>query len=100
MSFFKRLAGLLGNPGARSGSPFYHFSVRCNRCGEVIEARVNLNNDLSPEFGEGEGGPQTYVCRKGLIGSGRCFQSIEVTLQFDARRKLTDRQIVGGTFVD
>jgi hypothetical protein len=100
MSFFKRLAGLFGNPATRSGSPYYNFSVRCNRCGEVIEARVNLSNDLSVEYGEGEDGPQTYVCRKGLVGSGRCFQSIEVTLRFDGRRQLTDRQVVGGTFVD
>ena len=98
MSFFKRLAGLFGGPATGDGGSDYRFAVRCNRCGEQIEARVNLSNDLSVEYGEGEE-EQTYVCRKSFMGAGRCFQTIEVTLQFDARRQLTERQIIGGTFV-
>jgi hypothetical protein len=36
--------------------------------------------------------------RKVLMGSGRCFQPIEVTLKFDEGRRLLERQITGGKF--
>jgi hypothetical protein len=91
MSFFKKLFGG-GTPS--SNANFYIFNVRCERCGETIEGRVNLNNDLSLDD---EGG---YRVRKVLIGSGHCFQQIEVTLKFNAERQLQEKQVNGGTFVN
>ena len=44
MGFFKRL---FGGASARTKKEFYTFSVKCKRCGEVIEGRVDLDNDLS-----------------------------------------------------
>ena len=91
MGFLKKL---FGGGGTSSGADFYTFSVRCDRCGETIEGKVNMNNDLSLDDEDG------YHVRKVLIGSsGRCFQQIEVVLKFDASRKLQDRQISGGKFV-
>jgi hypothetical protein len=37
--------------------------------------------------------------RKVLIGSGRCFQPIEVKLTFDANRNIISREITGGDFI-
>ena len=91
MGFFKKLFGG-GIPS--SSSNFYTFTVRCDRCGEIIEGRVNLNNDLSLD---NEGG---YHVRKVLMGSGHCFQQIEVTLKFDAERQLQEKQVNGGKFAD
>ncbi len=76
----------------------YHtINVKCNRCGEVIEGRVDLDNDLSLND-EGDG----YLVRKGLIGSGDtlCFQQIEVELTFDPARQLQEKTITSGTFVE
>jgi hypothetical protein len=91
MGFLKKLFG--GGPTS-SSSDFYTFNVVCDRCGEVIEGKINMNNDLSLHDEDG------YFVRKVLIGSGRCFQQIEATFKFDAARKLQDRQISGGTFVE
>lgn len=91
MGFLKKL---FGGGGTSPGSDFYTFSVRCDRCDEVIEGKVNMNNDLSLDD---EGG---YHVRKVLIGSGRCFQQIEVKLRFDASRQLLEKQISGGKFVE
>ena len=44
MGFFKKL---FGGGTSSSSSNFYPFNVRCDRCDETIEGRVNLNNDLS-----------------------------------------------------
>jgi hypothetical protein len=41
-----------------------------------------------------------YTCRKVLMGSGRCFQQIEVELTFNANRGITNTEISGGRFVD
>jgi hypothetical protein len=82
------------------GSPMVHtISVKCNRCGEILTARVNMANDLSVEFGP-TGTLKSYSCRKVVQGSGRCFQSIEVLLKFDSRRALQEKEIHGGKFVE
>jgi len=90
MGFLKKL---FGRGTASSNTDFYTFSVKCDRCGETIEGKVNLSNDLSLSD---EGG---YHVRKVLMGSGRCFQRIEVTLNFDGSRQLQDRQVSGGQFL-
>ncbi len=75
-----------------------YYAVRCQRCGEVINVRADLYNELSVEYGENEL-PAGYFYRKVLIGRGRCFQTVEVTMTFDAQRRLTSRKITGGEFV-
>ena len=75
----------------------YSFAVKCNRCGEIIQARVNLSNELSVEYNE-KGNAAVYLCRKVLIGNQHCFQPIEVTLKFDSRHRLIEQQVTGGQF--
>ena len=90
MGFLKKL---FGGGETSQGSDFYTFSVSCDRCGEIIEGKVNMNNDLSLDD---EGG---YYVRKVLMGSKRCFQQVEVILKFDASRRLIQKQAGGGKFV-
>ena len=95
MGFLKKLfSGTTAQPGKR----YYTFKVKCNRCGEIIEGRVDLDNELSIEY---EDDHQIYISRKGLIGSGEkhCFQQIEVALKFSSTKGVIDEQIQGGTFV-
>ena len=89
MGFFKNL---FGGRAASSSADFFTFTVRCDRCGESIDGKVNLKDDLSLDD---EGG---YHARKVLIGSGRCFQRIEVVLKFGPGKDLTAMHINGGTF--
>ena len=97
MNLLKKLATLLAV--SAPGSQGYSLSVQCNRCGEIIQAGVNLSNDLSVEYSEDEK-VTGYFCRKLLMGKQRCFQPIQVTLTFDAHHKLVDRKIEGGKFVE
>jgi len=94
MNFLKKLFS--GSP-TQSTPNLYTFSVKCNRCGETIEGHVNLSNDLSVDY---DGDREVYFVRKGLMGGGRCFQQIEVELKFDANKKLIEKQISGGQFVE
>ena len=91
MGFFKKF---FGEGTSSSSSDFYTFHVRCDHCGETIKGKVNLSNDLSLDD---EGG---YHARKVLMGSGHCFQQIEVMLKFDASRQLSDKEVSGGKFVE
>jgi hypothetical protein len=97
VSFFKSLSRLF--IGRTPGSNLYSLAVQCNRCGEVIRAQVNLSNDLSVEYDD-KGNVTSYFCRKVVIGKQRCYQPIEVTLTFDANRKLVERKIKDGKFVE
>jgi hypothetical protein len=72
----------------------YWIYAQCRRCGEPLKARVNLMNEPS-EADDGEG----WIVRKGLVGSGaaRCFQTVEVTLKFDAKKKnVVESEVTGG----
>jgi len=94
MGFLKKLfGGFESKPEKR----YYTFSVKCNRCGEVIEGRVDLDNDLSLDY---EDGGTVYFVRKGLIGDNRCFQQIEVEMKFTSNRELIEKQATGGQFAD
>ncbi len=97
MGFLKKLMGGSVTPAARFN--FYPLMVKCRRCGEVINAGVNLNNELS-ETCNANGIVTGYFCRKVMLGTGRCYQQIEVSLTFDSSRRLKDRQITGGQFVE
>jgi hypothetical protein len=99
MNFLRRLASIFNPPAGAGGRQVYAVDVRCDRCGEVIRAEVNLMNDLSLEYAEGQGDATTYVCRKLLVGRQRCFQQVEVNLRFDANRQLIERHVSGGAFV-
>lgn len=94
MSLLKKLFG-----GSSSTSPqknYYVFSVKCRRCGEVIDGRVDLNNDLSVEY---EDDNEVYYSRKTLMGSGKCFQRLETEFKFSSTRALIEQQVSGGEFV-
>ena len=95
MGLLKKLSRLLA-PSAKVEERAYWLYVQCNRCGEKIKSRVDLYNDLSPIYNEEV---VTYFCRKILIGQQRCYQKVEVEMNFDERRQLTDRQINGGGFI-
>ena len=92
MGFFKKLFS--GKP-AQAASNLMRVQVKCKRCGEIIEGYVNLAND--PSLNDDGNG---YFVRKALMGNGRCFQQVEVTLAFDLARRLLDKQAVGGAFVE
>jgi len=96
MDFFKKLFGGFSKPAQKE---YYVFQVKCKRCGEILEGRVDVDNDLSVEY---EDGGDNYYCRKVLMGAGKnlCFQQIEIGLKFSANRKLLERRVEsGGDFV-
>ncbi len=90
MGFLKNLFG----GSSTSSAEFFTFAVRCDRCSETITGKVNLNNDLSLTH---EGG---YFARKVLMGGGRCFQQVEVTLNFDGSKQLVRKHVNGGRFIE
>jgi len=84
-----------------SGSPakpqkrYYTFTVKCLRCGETIEGRVDLDNDLSVEY---ESNRDVYYARKVLMGNSKCFQRMEVELKFTSTREVLEQHVAGGEF--
>ena len=76
----------------------YLVFVQCDDCGEKLQSRINLYNDLSVRNDDTED-KTVYFCRKTIIGSERCFRPIEVEMTFDEQRKLIDKKIQGGQFI-
>ncbi len=93
--------GARGSGGGRSSfsgnDTSYWVYAKCGRCGEPLRARINLMNDPSRD----DDGV-SWVVRKGLSGSGAklCFQTVEVTLKFDAKKqKVLAQEAVGGEII-
>jgi hypothetical protein len=93
MSFLSRLFG--GGRGARSPDGGIYIRVKCNACGEIVQARINPNAELS-QNDEGQG----YFVRKVLVGK-ECFRPIEVELRYsDLGKTEISREVKGGTSVE
>ncbi len=90
------LQRLFGGLSAKPEKRYHTFSVKCKRCGEIIEGRVDLDNDLSVEY---EAGRDVYIGRKVLMGDNKCFQRMEVDLKFTYTRELIEQEVTGGEFV-
>ncbi len=97
MNILKSIANFLSPP--RPISNVAWVNVQCNRCGETLQCRINLNNDLSVQYGADET-DITYYCRKMVIGEQKCFQKVELELTFDKNKKLTDNKVSGGKFIE
>jgi hypothetical protein len=92
LSFLSRLFG--GGTSARSPDGGIYVRVRCDACGEVVQARINPNSELSQLD---EGG---YYVRKVLVGR-QCFRPIEVQLRYsDLGRTEVSREVKGGSSVE
>ena len=78
---------------AGPSSRYFQFQVKCKRCGEIIEGRVDLYNDPSLDY---DGKKPVYFCRKVVMGSGHCYQQVEVTFKFDENRNVLEQTAVGG----
>jgi hypothetical protein len=95
MGFLDGLRKVLGGSSS-SGDDVYWIHARCRRCGEPLLGRVDLRNEPSlTDDGE------TWMVRKGLIGSGaeRCYQVVEVTLTFDAEKHVLGGEADGGALI-
>jgi hypothetical protein len=92
MGFLKKL---FSSEPVKPDKHYYTFNVRCNRCGEIIEGRVDLDNDLSLDY---EDDHEVFHVRKGLVGNNRCFQQIEVEMKFNSSRELIEQDVRGGVF--
>jgi hypothetical protein len=101
MNFFQKLLNLFLFPASAPDDYSYRFTVQCHRCGEQIVGRVDLRNDLSPEYDGGDT-PSAYTCRKVLIGSGanHCFQQIEASFKFSASKKMLEQTMIGGKLLE
>ncbi len=99
MDFLKRLGKILSAPPPTTGRSLFLY-VQCNKCGEKLRARVDVWNELTPEFDGKSDDPISYQCRKVLVGENKCYQPIELTLKFDKNHKLVDKRIMGGNFIE
>jgi hypothetical protein len=96
MNFFEKISKFL-SPRRKSTERYITIYVKCKRCGEKLSARVDLWNELSPDY---EGDTLSYYCRKVLMGSGICFQQVELRLRFDGDRRLVDQEVTGGEGIE
>ena len=66
MSLFDKVrAAFSGGSSTSQARQLYEFAVQCRRCGDVLPAYVNLQNDLSQDYER-----DVWFVRKLISGSG------------------------------
>jgi hypothetical protein len=71
-----------------------YVRVKCDACGEIVQARISPTSELS-QADDGTG----YFVRKVLVGQ-QCYRPIEVKLRYsDLHGTETSRDVRGGTSV-
>lgn len=93
MNLLKKLFGGGGPSRSNDPSGMYYY-VRSNRTGEVIQVRLNRENDLSLADDE-----QGYFVRKMIVGQ-KGFDRIEAEFHFDRARRFVSCDLTGGTMVE
>ena len=89
------LRRLFSRPRGREADNALWLHVQCDRCGEVIDVRVDRRYDVASNLLDpGEEGP-AYTMHKDVVGD-RCFRRISVSLRFDHRMKVVEQHIQGG----
>ncbi len=80
----------------------YYVTVRCNKCGEEIRVRVNLQNDLAERLSDDSSDRVIgYMAEKGIVGNNfTCGQTMRLYLEFDSGRHLVSQRAEGGVIVD
>jgi hypothetical protein len=99
MDILKKLNNIFKAPSPKLERALYLY-VQCDRCGEKMRARVDMWNELTPEYDEKGDDAASYHCRKVLIGEKLCFQPIELSLRFNKNHKLIGQEIKGGKFIE
>lgn len=96
MDFFKRLFGGGGaGKSASSDKDGLYYYIKPTGCTEIVQVRINANNDLSLDD-EGKG----YIVRKMVRGTSyKCTRSAELNLIYDSNRRLKNTEVTGGTLV-
>jgi hypothetical protein len=96
---FGRLASLFrgshGGGSQRSPDGGIYIRVKCNACGEIVQARISPTSELSRSDDD-----SGYFVRKVLVGQ-QCFRPIEVEIHYaDMRGKEISREVRGGISVE
>jgi hypothetical protein len=99
MNILKKFKKVLSSPPPKTERAMYLY-VQCNKCGEKLRARVDVWNELTPEYDENKDDAASYYCRKVIIGEKLCYQPIELRLKFDKGHRLVSKEIYGGKYID
>ena len=90
----------LFQPDSRSSQRYLTVYLLNFRCNEPISAQIDLYNDLSPD--ETERKDVSFYVRKILSTSGtqRCYDTNEVQIWLDSRRRVVEYEVTGGKWLD
>jgi hypothetical protein len=97
MSFLSRIAALFSG-APKTNNRYFSVYVVSNRCREPVAGQVDLLNELSLTDEK----ERPYFVRKVLHTSGRnrCFDQVEVQLWFDSNKRLMEKDIFGGRWLE
>ncbi len=70
--------------------------LKCDKCGEPISLRIRKSSEIQRD----ESGGKTYdmFVNKIVVGS-KCFNRMELRLEFDKAYRVVNRELKGGSFI-
>jgi hypothetical protein len=105
MNPFTALSRFLGKLFATGTTPVdgdrgIYFYVRTYRSKEVIRLRIDPMNDLTTDYGEDNSGKRDRFTAHKMITGRKSFERLEADFVFDLHKKLIEKNVTGGEFVE
>jgi hypothetical protein len=75
-----------------------NFKVKCPKCQEIIEVRVNINSDLINEYKDANEPGPAYSLKKEVLGN-KCNHLMKLVVAFDENYNIISQSVEGGEIV-
>jgi len=77
---------------------FIFFNVKCNRCGEEIQIKVNRRNDLQNLYKDSRKTGPAYILTKEALGK-KCPNLMKISVKFDENYRILSKKVSGAKFI-
>ena len=95
MSIFSNIKKLFS---ANSQKKLMSFSVKCNKCQEVIAVKINPTNDLMNQYKELNVTGAAFILKKEILGNN-CNNLMQLTVEFDENYTILTKSVDGGEII-
>ncbi|ACI19305.1 hypothetical protein [Dictyoglomus thermophilum] len=95
---FKWIKKLLSTSSSEPTSNSFIVTVKCKRCGEIIDVRVRPKEEANPEFGNMDQIIK-YDLYKDVLGV-KCPNLIRIHIEFSPSWSIISKEIENGEFVE
>lgn len=96
LKWFKKLFSLSSNKESFTNS--FIVTVKCKKCGEIIDVRIRPREEANPEYGDMDQIAK-YDLYKDILGT-KCPNLMRLHIEFSPSWSIISKEIENGEFIE